>query len=68
MDNVMSNEGVYTPEFVPEDTPAPHFQRPPLRSGKRDRPRDLEAIKRFEMEYGRLEPWNPLLRDKYKRF
>jgi len=67
LDNVASNGGVYAPEFEPEDKPAPHFQRPPIRHRKKIN-RHLEMIKCFEINSGPLVPWHPLLRDRHKKF
>ncbi len=58
---------MYCEEFIPSDTPAPHFQRAPIRMNRRMHDKWMDRVKMYELNYGRLEPWHPLLRGQYKK-
>ena len=69
VEDVAANGGVYSAdEFVPEDTPAPHFERAPVMINKRSTPDSrLPSIKRLEVNYGKLVPWHPLLKSPFRK-
>jgi hypothetical protein len=68
MANICSNGGVYEKEFVPENKPAPHFQRPPIQSKafmKDYRRRSVQVMEPFG---GYLDSWHPLNKDMFKNY
>ncbi len=68
MRTVSDNGGVYDPVFVPQDTPAPHFQRPDIRHIKQMRPHKFHSVQSMMPFVGYPDPWLPIVKDQFKRY
>ena len=63
--NVFENKGVYREEFVPQDKPAPHFQRALVRSHKLIKDKYLKSVLDLEGYHGKLPVYSTLYKSKF---
>lgn len=68
MRSIHDNDGVFDPGFVPADTPAPHFSRPPIRGNKHMRDKGWNYIKKRSGYFGDLDPWLPIMKGRYTKY
>jgi hypothetical protein len=68
MASVSENNGLYDPGFMPENKPAPHFQRPPIQHKDFMRDYRLHSVKILEVLNGYMDPWMPIYKDMHRKF
>ncbi|TRY70432.1 hypothetical protein TCAL_09297 [Tigriopus californicus] len=67
--NIFDHGGVYSPEFVPQDRPAPSFERPLIRANKKMRDSYLvEALNLETFSSANIPRYHPLLKPMFKKY
>lgn len=67
--NVFDHRGVYSPEFVPQDRPAPSFERPPIRNNRLKLDMYLKRALNLEtFSQSNIPRYHPLLKPMYKKY
>ena len=66
--SIHDNEGVFDPGFVPADTPAPHFSRPPIQGNRHMRDRGLRSLRKRTGYVGDFDPWLPIMKGRFSKY